>query len=75
MAQRHVGLDRRYVFLHGVATLIRSQLLGAERDAAEGGMTHEGLDLSYLGVRTVWFNDLGTSLLYSLQTLHLHAYR
>ncbi|KAK9779587.1 putative GATOR complex protein MIO zinc-ribbon like domain-containing protein [Seiridium cardinale] len=32
---------------------------GAEQDAAEGGMTALGMDLSYMGVRTVWANDLG----------------
>ncbi|KAI4601835.1 hypothetical protein KJ359_010700 [Pestalotiopsis sp. 9143b] len=32
---------------------------GAEKDAAEGGMTAMGLDLSYMGARTIWANDLG----------------
>ncbi|KAI1854558.1 hypothetical protein JX266_000676 [Neoarthrinium moseri] len=32
---------------------------GAERDATDGDMTAQGLDLSYMGARTIWANDLG----------------
>ncbi|KAH8205820.1 hypothetical protein TruAng_000096 [Truncatella angustata] len=32
---------------------------GAENDNVEGGMTADGLDLSYMGVSTIWANDLG----------------
>ncbi|KAI0128836.1 WD repeat domain-containing protein [Xylariales sp. AK1849] len=32
---------------------------GAEQDASEGGMKALGLDISYMGARNIWTNDLG----------------
>lgn len=32
---------------------------GAEEDASDGGMVALGMDLSYMGARSIWANDLG----------------
>ncbi|KAK8140350.1 hypothetical protein PG984_000416 [Apiospora sp. TS-2023a] len=34
-------------------------ITGAEQDAEDEGMTAMGIDLSYMGTRTIWANDLG----------------
>jgi hypothetical protein len=36
-------------------------LLGAEHAAVDDGMVSGPLDLSYMGVYTIWMNLLGTS--------------
>jgi hypothetical protein len=33
--------------------------IGAEEAAADGGMISNPLDLGYMGVYTIWANDLG----------------
>lgn len=37
-------------------------VLGAEDAAADGGMMSHPLDVSYMGVYSIWMNDLGTCL-------------
>jgi len=45
------------------------QSLGAEEAASDDGMISGILDLSYMGVYTVWMNDLGTITDCSLPSL------
>lgn len=56
-----MGLDWRYVLPTSIAIVILINI-GAENDGAEGGMNALGMDLSYMGVRTIWANDLGRLL-------------
>ena len=72
MAPRPMGLDRRLVFRYLSQSKGTNVALGAEEAATDGGMLSSGVDLGYLGVYGIWFNDLGKYFSFSLP-LHFPA--
>ena len=53
-----IGLKVRFiVFIYLVET--NTSCIGAQEAAEEGGMVSGVLDLSYMGVHTIWANLLG----------------
>lgn len=45
--------------IHQFAKLCTEQRTGAEEATQDGGMISGPLDLSYMGVYTIWMNSLG----------------
>jgi hypothetical protein len=65
LASGYLGLDRRYAKVETPHQHMLT-LTGAEESAENDGMVSGHLDMKYMGVHTIWNNDLGKTSTYYL---------